>query len=703
MAVMRCALVGLAGCCLALLASHVVNDRAPELVLVPVLVAVAGMSTMRFGAWVNGGAIAAGVVVGTVGAVVVGGGSVTDVVPGAFDGPRRLLSTEWPSPLDPPILATLGLLVGIATGSSLVLALRDRWRLLPLLPVAVAATVLIGLSATSPPSGWLLIGLGVIAIVFTLAAQPRSETRGVRGLVVDRTVLASATLFAVAIGLTAGAVAWADRADPRSTDEPDVAETLLDPVEATVAMREIEPPIDLMTIADRSTIDRAAMPSRWRLAAFDVYDGQRWVPSIDLHPIGGVLGSNPDDPSILVYDVVYHGDRIDLVPFPGKPVAVDRDVQTDIGRVAVRLDESPDVGTVVEARSVPEPTLAGAEGRGVASRQVDEIALTFSDQARRLAGDGLPLERLGRLADTLRNEWDLDSEAPGAGLQQALISRFLIDTQRGTREQFVTAYVLLARSIGFDARIAAGFAVPPDELGSTFDLGTEHAAIWPEVRLDDGTWIALDPVPDREVTDDEVPQEPRETQTPAAAQPPVRPPTEEPTDDDEVAVDETTEAGGWGTVAGWVARVGAVTGLVIAPFLVAIGLIVGLKWRRRRARLAATEPAARVRGAWANATDSLVDAGLTIPRSWTDDHIATAAAGVVTGVPHETRRLAAMSSAVTFGSRGRDESARLAADASATAASIDGAIRATRSRWERIKWRLSLRSLRRSTRSPVVP
>ena len=76
---------------------------------------------------------------------------------------------------------------------------------------------------------------------------------------------------------------------------------------------------------------------------------------------------------------------------------------------------------------------------------------------------------------------------------------------------------------------------------------------------------------------------------------------------------------------------------------------------------------------------------------------------VVSGVPHESRRLAAMSSAVTFGNRGHDEVSRLALDAAVTATSIDDAIQSSRTRWERVKWRLSLRSLRSATRSPVIP
>ena len=68
--------------------------------------------------------------------------------------------------------------------------------------------------------------------------------------------------------------------------------------------------------------------------------------------------------------------------------------------------------------------------------------------------------------------------------------------------------------------------------------------------------------------------------------------------------------------------------------------------------------------------------------------------------PHEMRRLASTATAITFGEEPDD---RLRVDdAVATARTVDLAILADRSRWQRIRWRLSLRSLRRATRSPVI-
>jgi hypothetical protein len=335
-----------------------------------------------------------------------------------------------------------------------------------------------------------------------------------------------------------------------------------------------------------------------------------------------------------------------------------------------------------------------------ATRQVDDISGGFAELATNLAGDGTIDARLRRIERAMREDWQLDPGAPGSGQQLALIDRFVNDTRRGTTEQFVTAFVLLARSLGFDARIASGFVLPPDELATSAVLSSRHAAIWPEVRLDGVGWLTYDPVPPRPATDDDESPPPPEAQSPAAAQPPIAPPAETGDDSDESLIDARRDSGGWGSIATWAGRIGAVAGIALGPFLLMIGVILTIKYLRRRRRLRAADPAHLIRGAWANATDSLVDAGLTISASWTDDRIARRSAELAPTAPHEARRLAAMATAMTFGSA--QHSRRLVDDAVLTSSAIDTAIRADRTRWQRLRWRLSLRSLRRSTRSPVT-
>jgi hypothetical protein len=143
-----------------------------------------------------------------------------------------------------------------------------------------------------------------------------------------------------------------------------------------------------------------------------------------------------------------------------------------------------------------------------------------------------------------------------------------------------------------------------------------------------------------------------------------------------------------------------VAGGALLPIVTLVAVILGLKWLRRRRRLRAPDPGRRIAGAWANTTDSLIDAGLTIRRSWTNLTIAEHAAALAPTAPVEMRRLAATATAVTFSDEDQDWDR--AQDAIAASRSVDAAIRSDLTRWQRVRWRLSLRSLRRPTRSPVV-
>jgi hypothetical protein len=699
----RPVLAGLTGVVLAVLAGHVFDDAMWAFLATPVVVTATVLVAHRWGSIAESVAAAVAVMVSVSGATFATGGGVNDVVPGIARGPKRLLSTEWPSPTEPTMVATLALLVAVCTALSVSAALRPRWRLLPLAPFAVGAIALIGLSAPARPSNWLLV-LAAVLIVAIAGWTGASGARRGRTWTPERTV--AATVVAVAlVGLGAAtALAWSERADPRDTTEPETSEALLDPVEAMVAMRLADPVRELLTISDRSLLSRPTMPSRWRLAAFDEYDGQRWTPQIDLRPIGGRLGqaSTGSESDVLDYLVRYHTDLVDLVPLPGDALAIDRDVETDLDRIVVRLADGVSADTAIEVSALTAPTVTDAGTSTVVTRRADELSSGFVDVARTMAGDGPDVDRLGALAQAMRFDWALDAGAPGAGQQIALIDRFVNVTQRGTREQFVTAFALMARALGFESRLAAGFVVEPADLGSTFTIRTDQAAVWPEVQLSDGRWLAFDPVPLQEATEDQPEPEPQ-AQTPAAAQPPAPPPAESTDNPDDTTVDEQDTRDGWGSVATWVGRTVTVSAIVLTPIILLVAAVLLAKRYRRRSRLRADDPVLRVRGAWANVTDSLVDAGLAIAPSWTDDRIADSAGAVAVGVPHETHRLAAMSSTVTFGSRSPDEARRLADDATSTAAAVEAAIRRSRTRWQRLRWRLSLRSFRPSTRSPVTP
>lgn len=701
---LRIVLVTTMGLLLTVIAGTVFDGVQRAIFVAPALVGLIALLVRRWRWPMRLGAATVSVVVGVVAVVVLAGGSIVDAGPGVLRGPRRLLTTEWPSPGDPTIIGAIALLVAAATALAADLAGRDRLHLAPLIPLVTALGALFAFAAPGRPRPWATVMFGVVAALVVLARPGDTLTSRRRMVLGERTLTISALAIAMVALATSTALAWTDRADPRHIEDAEVAAAIVDPVEAIVALRTVDPPISLFSLADRSTLIGQSLPARWRTAALDGYDGQRWVPRFTLRPIGGRLGfaspASPDRPPPIRYEIEFLTDDFELVPFPGRPISVSADVETDVDRVVVRLDEPPVPGRRVQAFSEIEPGAATAATALFAPRQVDDIASGFSELATILAGDGTVDERLRRIERTMRDEWQLDASAPGSGHQLALIERFVTDTRRGTEEQFVTAFVLLTRSLGFDARVATGFVVPPEELSNPLTIDSSHASAWPEVHLDGVGWLAFDPTPARVAVDDDEPPPPPEAQSPAAAQPPIAPPAETGDEGDDAVVDVRRDGGRWGSLGTWLTRSAVVGGVALFPVLVIAGAIVLTKLLRRRRRLQGADPAHRVRGAWANATDSLVDAGMTIAPAWTDDRIARHATALAPSAPHETRRLAAMASAMTFGAT--DDGWRLVGDAALTSTAIDTAIRAERTRWQRLRWRLSLRSLRRSTRSPVV-
>ncbi len=130
------------------------------------------------------------------------------------------------------------------------------------------------------------------------------------------------TLLAVAAGLvvlTAMPVSLDARADPRRNDPAQQTAPLLDPIEATLALRNLDPPVDLHVA---TAVDDGALPVRWRTAALTDYDGRRWSPDLTLRPIGSTLG--PAIEPTIDAEVSFLDDNLTLVPLPGPPVEVGR-------------------------------------------------------------------------------------------------------------------------------------------------------------------------------------------------------------------------------------------------------------------------------------------------------------------------------------------------------------------------------------------
>lgn len=691
----RMILVGVIAVTLAVAGGRIFDRFEPALLLGAILPTIATLATLGRPARVALAAAVVAVVVAVTLAVVLAGGEVpADVVVAATDGVARVLSTEWPSPDAPDLVATTTLAIAVATTLAVGLARWRRAHLAPLVPLLVAFVAVVAASAPSGAAVVALVVAGLAALAFALFGREATAVQWAHVVAERRLVPTLAVAVVIALGVSLG-LSMTTRADPRS-DDPVTDEVVgLDPIEAVEALRAIEPAIDLY----RVSVAADPLPARWRTAAVDEFDGDQWRTEAVLRPIGRRLG--PSSGRTEDVAIEFLTDDLDLVALPGAAVTVDGSVETDVARRIIRTVERPAPGDRLDIAVDPMAAPDEATGLVVGTRPVDERAAAFTSTARALVGPpGTVLEQLVELAEVMRTQFALDPDAPGAGVQQALIERFLRDTRRGSAEQFVTGYVLLARSLGVDARVASGFIVPSDELDTaTTVLRSDLAATWPEVRVEGLGWVPFDPVPPEEASDLAPQSPPPVRQTPVAPQPPIVPPAEpvtEPPEPDEPV--DVAVGVAWDEVLRWVARVSAAVGLVVVPIAIAALVILWAKRRRRRRLLAAATPDDRARGAWALATDAVTDAGLTIETGWTDERVVAAAEGVAVGAGLELRQLATRSGTATFGPGvSGDPTGAAVTDLEA----VERAVLAPRTRRQRLRWRLSTRSLRRRTRSPI--
>ena len=200
----------------------------------------------------------------------------------------------------------------------------------------------------------------------------------------------------------------------------------------------------------------------------------------------------------------------------------------------------------------------------------------------------------------------------------------------GDAEQYAVTAALMARELGFPARVVVGFlATEPDAAGPVTLTGGNISA-WIEVQDSTGRWVTVDPVPAVREIPEEQPEDPQKvSRPPAIVQPPVAEDDEEveqvpPADsqeNDDVAVNPFLAALLLiGQVIGGILLVLA---LISAPFLA----VVAAKMRRRRLRRHRVHPADRIRGGWEEFADAAVDYGLEPPPAATRREVARAVGG----------------------------------------------------------------------------
>ena len=227
----------------------------------------------------------------------------------------------------------------------------------------------------------------------------------------------------------------------------------------------------------------------------------------------------------------------------------------------------------------------------------------------------------------------------------------------GDQEQYASAYALMARSLGYPARVVMGFAPEIVDGQSSTPVTGDDVTVWTEVAFDGVGWVAFNPTPDEtDIPQDQVPKPQSEPQ-PQVRQPPRADNDEEdllsPVELDKT--DKTDEAAGV-VVPGWVWVLGLSILIPLVIFFTPILVIGAIKARRARQRRTAGAGHDRVAGAWDELTDRYSELGYTVPSKLTRVAVAEGIENQVKAPePLRLRSLAVVTDEAVFSGREIDE------------------------------------------------
>lgn len=622
--------------------------------LATVLVAVLARSSLpavaRVAIWTVALVVVAGLAAerDTLLAVLPTPGTVGAVLAGVRDGWAQILTVTLPVKATGPPLVTAIVATWLAGSLAAALVIRTRAVMVPLLPplVAFALSLLLGAGGRPAPRA-VAVALAVVAGAYLLARTGAATRHDPR-----RWILGAATvLVAVLITVTVASSlpgAGRDRFDVRRLrDQPVLARPQVNPM-ATITAEVVGPDRVLFT-ARLESPTQPTLPAPWRVTSLERFDKRQWTSDDTFRRIGAALlppelEVPADEVRQRVTLVDYQGSLLPAVERPSRvsPAGLAAD---GAGNLAVPGDGAarPSTYEVVSSVSRFDPTSlrsAAAEAAVPALELPSDIEAQVSGITE---GASSAFGKMAALQGFFRSGgfvYDNGPEAPsGHGLFQI---KQLLERRRGTAEQYASAFAVMARNLGYRSRVAVGYLPGRLDLASGSVVVSAHDAhAWPEILFEGVGWVPFEPSPLERRT---VPAEGAQPAEPAPE--PVA--TAVSSEVEAQARDRKGEGpqgqqprpAPKGKSPAAVAAVIAVMLFAIWGLVgVALGAVAAMKERRRRRRRQGP-PAVRIAGAWQEAMDRLVEAGVDVKPDMTGSDLAraprvpapakTALAGLVT-------------------------------------------------------------------------
>lgn len=425
---------------------------------------------------------------------------------GVSESWQQTLQSTWPARPDPALLLFVPLLVLLAGVLGVELLHRLSAPLLALLPgFAVALLSQLFFALPPLPASAAALGYAALGCLLLVVSRPYRTTVHGSG---ERTGFARLALTASPAVLL-GTLCAVLLATVLPASEPTFAVQRargapLSDAPLTNPLNEIA---DRLGNPDVPVFDvlRGNGADRWRLAVLDTFDGSNWTSRSAYRRMGTSLRPDPSvtlpvrerSARVSVRDT--GGPWLPSQLAPSRVHGVDPLVAEDQGTLLAQRQASGPVGYTVswwepvfaghslDGAGIDPDAPGGLGGVGQVPPGIEALAERAVNGLRPSFATALLLERF------LRENYRTATGTPlptGHGWPQ--LREFLLDTKRGTSEQFAAAYVALARIRGIPARLAVGFRSPAKD-DRLYTVRNADVLAWPEVAVQGAGWVALDP------------------------------------------------------------------------------------------------------------------------------------------------------------------------------------------------------------------
>lgn len=424
-----------------------------------------------------------------------------DLLAGAWD---QILANSPPAPSSVQLSFLICLSVGVTALIVDFLVAEAQAPALVALPLLCLYSVPASIAQEQLP--WWTFALPAVCYALLLALTGRlgSRVRGraTAGVLVSALAVAGiGTAAAVVAGDSITAIGTEGRL-PRST-EGGPGQIGLSPFTSLANDLRRSEPLDLLRV---SGMER---PDYLRTVALSRYAGGsqgEWVPSelVDDGPADGTLpGSNPsgDQRQVQITSQRF-ADRF-LPSFLGATAVegMRGRWRYDAAASTVYSDQRQNPGNYTLRRSFATPTVEQLEADSVTADPalvalpiVPELVKSTAERVT--ANATTPFAK----ADALRR-WFTD---PANGFRYSLqapatttgdpLTDFLTDKQ-GYCEHYASTMAVMLRTLGIPTRVAVGFTQGTQVAAGTYQVTTNDAHAWVEVRFNNNGWVRFDPTP----------------------------------------------------------------------------------------------------------------------------------------------------------------------------------------------------------------